>query len=129
MAIQIVELSDATPGERSRALDEVKDFASTDMGLGGVERWTYQLLTEPTLTEELIHLSNAQTQGRVDSVSFQPCRSYHCRSQDRYAVEEWSLPGGVWTFTAVFDGMHLSTSTPMDLHILYTLTPHRSYEP
>ncbi|KAI9067130.1 protein serine/threonine phosphatase 2C [Trametes sanguinea] len=103
------------------ALDEVKDFATTDMDRGGPERWTYRMLQEPALTEELKRLAQPQTIGRTDAVTLQPCRSWHYRSQDRYKVEEWVLPGGIWTYAAVFDG-HMNFDTVE--HISAALGPY-----
>ena len=106
---QIINLTPATSTDQQRALDEVKDFALTDMDRGGEERWTYRMLQEPALSGELQKVAEPRTSaaGTVDSVSFQPCRTWHYRSQDRYRVEEWALPGGTWTYAAVFDGMYL----------------------
>ncbi|RPD63915.1 protein serine/threonine phosphatase 2C [Lentinus tigrinus ALCF2SS1-6] len=112
MDIRVINLTPATSTEQQRALDEVKDFALTDMDRGGQERWTYHMLDEPTLSVELRKFANPRTSAsnRVDSVSFQPCRTWHHRSQDRYKIEEWSLPGGTWTYAAVFDG-HMNHDT------------------
>lgn len=102
MSIQI-NLQSASACETLRALDEVKDFARTDMDRGGIQRWTYRVLEEPELTDELKRLSDAQSRGMIDSVSLQPCPSY--KSQDRYHIEQCHLPNGTWTFVAIFDGM------------------------
>ncbi|KAH9942305.1 protein serine/threonine phosphatase 2C [Epithele typhae] len=116
MGMRVITLTPATSQEQQRALEEVKDFALTDMDRGGQERWTYRMLQEPALTEHLERIAEPRTFPStsnprpsssalaVDAVSFQPCRSWHHRSQDRYVVEEWPLPGGSWTYTAVFDG-------------------------
>ncbi|THH16583.1 hypothetical protein EW146_g4080 [Bondarzewia mesenterica] len=87
-----------------RALDEVRDFATTDMGRGGLERWTYRLLSEPQLSNELRRLANPSSKENIDSVTFQPCPMHEFRNQDRSRVEHWPLPGGTWVFTAIFDG-------------------------
>ena len=49
----IVQLPPATLAETRSALEEVKDFATTDMGRGGPHRWAYRILREPELTQEL----------------------------------------------------------------------------
>ncbi|PIL34209.1 hypothetical protein GSI_03920 [Ganoderma sinense ZZ0214-1] len=103
----VINLMPATSSDQLRALDEVKDFALTDMDRGGDERWTYRMLEEPVVSEELKRVAEPRTSaaGTVDSVSFQPCKTWHYRSQDRHKVEEWALPGGgTWTYAAVFDG-------------------------
>ncbi|KAI0743790.1 protein serine/threonine phosphatase 2C [Daedaleopsis nitida] len=112
MALRVINLTPATSSEQQRALDEVKDFAITDMDRGGPKRWTYRMLQEPALTEELKRLAGPQTSasGSIDSVSFQPCRTWHYRTQDRYKAEEWALPGGTWTYAAIFDG-HMNHDT------------------
>lgn len=107
MDLRVINLTPATSSEQQRALDEVKDFAITDMDRGGPERWTYRMLEEPTLSEELRRLADPRTWSSsrsVDSVTFQPCRTWHYRSQDRFRVEEWALADGTWTYAAVFDG-------------------------
>ena len=101
---QTVELQPATAADTRLAYEEVKDFAITDMGRGDPHRYTYRILKEPQLTEELARLSNPSTLGRVDSVTFQPCKSYEARSQDRHEVQTWTNSGGCWTFTGIFDG-------------------------
>ncbi|OSD04020.1 protein serine/threonine phosphatase 2C [Trametes coccinea BRFM310] len=108
--LRVIDLTPASESQVQHALDEVKDFATTDMDRGGPDRWTYQMLQEPALTEELKRLAQPKTIGRTDAVTLQPCRSWHYRSQDRYKVEEWALPGGTWTYAAVFDG-HMNFDT------------------
>lgn len=68
--------------------------------------WPYRILSEPVLSQELERSAQVMTHadGRVDSVSFQPCLNPEEASQDRRVAEEWSLPSGKWTFAAVFDG-------------------------
>ncbi|KAG2361330.1 phosphatase 2C-like domain-containing protein [Suillus spraguei] len=100
----MVNLQAATSTENLRALEEVKDFYTTDLGRGGKERWTYHMLPEAELDVELHRMSNATSSTSVDSVTFQPCAAYADLNQDRYSIEEWELPGGVWQFTAVYDG-------------------------
>ena len=104
--LRVINLTPATSSDQQRALDEVKDFAITDMDRGGPQTWTYRMLEEPALTGELRKFAEPRTStsSSIDSVSFQPCRTWHYRSQDRYRVEEWALPGGTWTYAAVFDG-------------------------
>lgn len=104
MARQVVQLFPATAQDKRLALEEVKDFALTDMGFGGDTRWTYRVLREPALTEELKRVAQPRTSGRTHSVAFQPCQTYELRSQDRHIVQKWRLPGGDWTFTGLFDG-------------------------
>lgn len=67
--------------------------------------WTYTLLTEPLLSSELARLSGSQTLGDTDFVSFQPCPNPEQLSQDRFVIQDWSLPSGTWAFRAVFDGI------------------------
>ncbi|GJE94894.1 protein serine/threonine phosphatase 2C [Phanerochaete sordida] len=110
MARQVVQLLPATPADRRRALEEVKDFAFTDMGYGDEGRWTYRLLPEPALSDELRRLAHPRSTANTDSVTFQPCRSYEQRSQDRHVVERWTIHGSSWVFTAVFDG-HVNHNT------------------
>ncbi|KDQ57569.1 hypothetical protein JAAARDRAFT_130764 [Jaapia argillacea MUCL 33604] len=67
--------------------------------------WRYRVLAEPQVTLELARLSNAQSsQGRVDTLTFQPCPNPEEQSQDRYIVQDWDLRGGTWRFAGVFDG-------------------------
>lgn len=101
----VIRLPSASPNADVRALQEVDDFASTDMGWGGEDKWTYRILTDEQITTEMLRLSQAHgVDGHVDHISFQPCQSYEARSQDRYVVQIWDLPGGQWTFSGVFDG-------------------------
>ncbi|KAG2145939.1 phosphatase 2C-like domain-containing protein [Suillus bovinus] len=104
MVYDIVNLQAATSTENLRALEEVKDFYTTDLGRGGKKRWTYHMLAEAALNVELHRMSNATSSTFVDSVTFQPCAAYADLNQDRYSIEEWELPGGVWQFTAIYDG-------------------------
>ncbi|KAG1735086.1 phosphatase 2C-like domain-containing protein [Suillus paluster] len=104
MVYSTVSLQAATSTENLQALEEVKDFCTTDLGRGGRERWTYHLLPEAALNVELHRQSNASSSRSVDSVTFQPCAAYADLNQDRYSIEEWELPGGVWEFTAIYDG-------------------------
>jgi pyruvate dehydrogenase phosphatase len=104
MVYNMVNLQAATSTENLRALEEVKDFYTTDLGRGGKERWTYHMLPEAALDVELHRMSNATSSTSVDSVTFQPCAAYAELNQDRYSIEEWELPGGVWQFTAIYDG-------------------------
>jgi len=102
---RVVSLASASSSDNLRALDEVRDFAVTDMDRGGPERWTYQILSEPRLSAELRRMANPVSSESVDCISFQPSPLYEFRSQDRYRVERWHLLGGDWTFTAIFDGL------------------------
>ena len=108
----VIQLQPATTADTRRALEEVKDFATTDMGRGGPHRWTYRILKEPELTHELTRISGATSKGRADIVSFQPCTSYDAKSQDRALVEQWQVAGRQWLFTAVLDGRTPSSISP-----------------
>lgn len=114
MVYSTVNLQAATSAENLEALEEVKDFCTTDLGRGGKERWTYHMLPEAALDVELNRMSNATSSRSVDSVTFQPCTAYANLNQDRYSNEEWELPGGVWQFTAIYDGaLNSYTSYPL----------------
>lgn len=110
--MNVVHLSPASPTADLRALEEVEDFASTDMGWGGEDTWTYRILPEEQITPELLRRSHNEIRGRVDCVTFQPCSSYEARSQDRYVVQNWDMPGGQWSFSGIFDGKALSMLSP-----------------
>lgn len=102
--MEVVRLSPASPTAGLRALEEVEDFASTDMGWGG-EKWTYRILSEDQIMPELIQKCQSRgTNGHVDYASLQPCTSYEARSQDRLVVQIWDMPDGEWTFSGIFDG-------------------------
>lgn len=105
MLYNVVSLSAATSTENLQALEEVKDFCTTDLGRGGRQRWTYHILSESAIDSELRRLCDPQSFPSVDSVTFQPCTEYVTLNQDRYSVEQWSLPGGTWHFNAVYDGI------------------------
>ncbi|KAI0042916.1 protein serine/threonine phosphatase 2C [Auriscalpium vulgare] len=115
---RIVSLSAASPSDHFQALSEVRDFATTDLGRGGPERWTYRVLPEPRLSMEVQRLAAPFSREGVDSISFQPCPLHEFTSQDRSLIDSWPMPGGMWTFTAVFDG-HAGHST-VD-HAVHTL--------
>jgi pyruvate dehydrogenase phosphatase len=100
----VVNIPPASSSENLHALEEVRDFSTTDMGRGGRERWTYRILREPHLSAELARMSDAYSRRCVDSVTLQPSPLYHFRSQDRCILEEWDMPGGTWLFNAVLDG-------------------------
>ena len=112
-AQRVVSLTAATSLENLRALNEVSDFATTDMGLGGPELWTYRILQEPGLSAELHRLANPLSVGGIDAIDFQPCQLHEFRTQDRKCVEHWQMPpppsagGGTWVFTAIFDGQYV----------------------
>ncbi|KAF5386116.1 hypothetical protein D9615_002436 [Tricholomella constricta] len=111
MATSVISLPTASSSENLHALAEVSDFGLTDMGYPGQGPWTYRILQDPSLTEELCRRSGARTYlFGVDVVSLQPCPSHISQSQDRYVVEEWDLPDGKWIFNGVFDG-HLNRHT------------------
>jgi len=106
-AHRTVSLTAATSLENLRALNEVRDFATTDMGLGGPELWTYRILQEPGLSTELQRLANPLSVGGIDAIDFQPCQLHEFRTQDRKCIEHWQMPsGGTWVFTAIFDGQY-----------------------
>ncbi|KAH9855204.1 protein serine/threonine phosphatase 2C [Lenzites betulinus] len=121
MDLRVIDLTPASESQLQRAFDEVRDFATTDMDRGGPERWTYRMLPELAVQEELRRLACPQTVGKADAATLQPCRTWHYRSQDRHKVEQWGLPGGTWTYTAVFDG-HMNHHT-VD-HISAALGPY-----
>lgn len=102
--MNVVRLSPASPTADLKALQEVSDFAWTDMGWGGEDRWTYRKLTDEQIAHELHRKAQHGTIGNVDYVTFQPCQAYEARSQDRFVVQHWDFPDGRWTFSAVFDG-------------------------
>lgn len=78
----------------------------TDMGHPEADcLWYYTPLSEPSLSSELERLSFANSVGDSDVVSFQPCPNPEQYSQDRFVIQDWSLPNGTWTFRAIFDGM------------------------
>jgi pyruvate dehydrogenase phosphatase len=110
-AHRTVSLTAATSLENLRALNEVRDFATTDMGLGGPELWTYRILQEPGLSAELQRLANPLSTGGIDAIDFQPCQLHEFRTQDRKCVEHWQMPsGGTWAFTAIFDGQSIRSA-------------------
>ena len=113
-AQRVVSLTAATSLENLRALNEVRDFATTDMGLGGPELWTYRVLQEPGLSTELQRLANPLSVGGIDAIDFQPCQLHEFRSQDRKCIEHWQMPpsGGTWVFTAIFDGQYILALPP-----------------
>ncbi|KZP34532.1 protein serine/threonine phosphatase 2C [Athelia psychrophila] len=83
--------------ERLQALAEVQDFSvDPETGL------TYRLLSEPSLTAELVRLATTKFDRLCDSVSLQPC--LESRNEDRCIIETWDLPGGQWSFSAILDG-------------------------
>lgn len=109
MALHTISLPAASSSENLQALTEVSDFGLTDMGYSGQGPWAYRILQDPSLTKELARMSSAKSyHNGVDLTSLQPCPSYITQSQDRYVVEEWDLPDGVWKFNGVFDGGHYS---------------------
>ncbi|TFY73637.1 hypothetical protein EWM64_g10375, partial [Hericium alpestre] len=101
---RVVSLTPASPDEHRRALDEVSDFALTDMGRGGPARWTYRVLSEPHLSSELRRLAHPYSAHCLSGVTFQPNPVHELRNQDRSRIEHWPLHGGTWAFTAIFDG-------------------------
>ena len=113
-AHRMVSLTAATSLENLRALNEVRDFATTDMGLGGPELWTYRILQEPGLSTELQRLANPLSVGGIDAIDFQPCQLHEFRTQDRKCIEHWQMPpgGGTWVFTAIFDGQCIWSRSP-----------------
>ncbi|KAH7888784.1 phosphatase 2C-like domain-containing protein [Phlebopus sp. FC_14] len=104
MIYSLISLSAATSTENLQALEEVKNFCTTDLGRGGKQRWTYHLLEESEIDAKLQRLSSPCSSKFIDSVTFQPCSEYADPNEDRYSIEEWDLHGGVWQFTAIYDG-------------------------
>jgi pyruvate dehydrogenase phosphatase len=102
--MNLIAIPAASSSENLQALAAVSDFATTDMGRGGKDRWTYRILKEPALTSELTRMAHARSHRSIDSITFQPCLSYDWRNQDRCLVEELALPDGVWLLSAVLDG-------------------------
>lgn len=105
MIYNVVALAAATSTENLQALEEVKDFCTTDLGRGGKQRWTYHTLSESAIDSQLQRLCDPCSSNSVDSVTFQPCTEYASLNQDRYSIEEWDLHGGIWQFSAVYDGI------------------------
>ncbi|KIY74244.1 protein serine/threonine phosphatase 2C [Cylindrobasidium torrendii FP15055 ss-10] len=64
----------------------------------------YQVLSLPELDERLALLSSARSVWGVDAASIQPCTNPAESSQDRYAIEEWTIGNSTWKFMSVFDG-------------------------
>jgi len=115
-AHRVVSLTAASSLENLRALDEVKDFETTDMGLGGPERWTYRILQEPNLSAELQRRANPLSVNGIDAIDFQPCQLQEFRTQDRKCIESWQMPsGGTWEFTAIFDGQSIRSARGAEL--------------
>lgn len=108
--MNVVRLSPASPTEDLRALQEVSGFARTDRTWFTSGSWTYRKLTDEQVDEELLRTALQGSDGPVEYASLQPCTSYEVRSQDRVCVQKWDMPGGRWTFAAVFDGEFLSLS-------------------
>jgi pyruvate dehydrogenase phosphatase len=104
MVSNVVFLPLASSSEHLEALTEVSHFGVTDMGFSGQGSWTYRILEDPSLAEELEQKANARSCSLVDLVSFQPCPSHVSLSQDRSITEEWDLPDGPWVFNGVLDG-------------------------
>lgn len=112
--LQIISIPDSSSKENLAALAEVSAFGKTDMGNPSDGLWTYRMLEEPALTEEINRLSNPHSIGLwADSAALQPCLAY--QSQDRSVIEEWCLGStqpkagsNTWRFCAVFDGQFSS---------------------
>lgn len=114
MLYNVVSLPTATSTDNLQALEEVKDFCTTDLGRGGKQRWTYHILPESAIDSELRRLCDPHSSHSVDSVTFQPCTEYVTLNQDRYSIEEWNLHGGTWQFNAVYDGNRYRSSCVND---------------
>jgi pyruvate dehydrogenase phosphatase len=128
-AHRTVSLTAASSLENLRALNEVRDFATTDMGLGGPELWTYRILQEPGLSTELQRLANPLSMGGIDVVDFQPCQLHEFRTQDRKCVEHWQMPpGGTWVFTAIFDGQYIWSALGLNLEVYIGHAGHATVE-
>lgn len=100
-----------THGRRSArlsfGLEEVQDFATTDMGDPEGGTWTYRVLPEPLLSQELARMAQAAIlpSTQTHHITFQPCSPLEHENQDRLVSEKWDIPQhGSWTFNAVFDG-------------------------
>lgn len=78
---------------------------TTDMGWPEADAlWVYTVLPEPNLSFELERLSLAKSVHDTDVVTFQPCPNDDERNQDRFVIQNWTLPNGTWSFRALFDG-------------------------
>ncbi|EIW82995.1 protein serine threonine phosphatase 2C, partial [Coniophora puteana RWD-64-598 SS2] len=104
MVYNTVLIPAATSTENLQALEEVKDFFTTDLGRGGNERWIYHILPEEVLDSKLVELADPQTRSNIDIITFQSCDAYESLNQDRFSAEDWDLPGGRWSFNAIYDG-------------------------
>lgn len=80
-------------------------YGETNLGYEGYGPWRYRKLSEPELTSLLTRLADPKSIAGVDCVSFQPATGEAPINQDRYAVEDWDLEGGIWKFLAIFDGL------------------------
>lgn len=78
---------------------------TTNMGWGGEQRWPYTRLSTEEIDVQLSRLGAPTTyaEAHADSATIQPSNAK--ASEDRLSVQAWNLPGGTWTFAAVFDGM------------------------
>ncbi|TRM69658.1 phosphatase 2C-like domain-containing protein [Schizophyllum amplum] len=106
-ASMIVSLPSASSTENVHALEEVQDFATTDMGDPEGGTWTYRVLPEPLLSQELARMAQAAIlpSTQTHHITFQPCSPLEHENQDRLVSEKWDIPQhGSWTFNAVFDG-------------------------
>lgn len=72
--------------------------------------WPYTIISEELFDSEFKRLGRFATfaTGRADGTTFQPFDA--SKNQDRYAVQEWELKNGTWTFAAVFDGDLISAA-------------------
>jgi len=61
-------------------------------------------------------------------VTFQPCCNPEEFSQDRLAVQSWSLPDGNWTFAAVFDGAFEEGYNYVDFDAEVGITGHAGHD-
>src|SRR5260221_2490627 len=100
---RVVSLTAATSLENLRALNEVRDFATTDMGLGGPERWTYRVLQEPGLSAELQRLANPLSIGGIDAIEFPTCQLHEVSTPDQKWIEDspMAFAGGTLGITAI----------------------------
>ncbi|KAL1743054.1 phosphatase 2C-like domain-containing protein [Schizophyllum fasciatum] len=109
----IVSLPTASSTENVHALEEVQDFATTDMGNPEGGSYTYRILREPILSHELARMAHATVirSTLTHHVTFQPCSPLEHENEDRLLAQEWDIPGlGSWIFNAVFDG-HVNSFT------------------
>ncbi|KAJ7594843.1 phosphatase 2C-like domain-containing protein [Mycena floridula] len=105
----VISIPSANSSEELQALEEVSQFARTDMGTGQGS-WTYRRMQEPEISRELARMASATSLNGCHCITFQPCLPHVAENQDRYVVQTWNLPNGPWSFNLVLDG-HLNSWT------------------